>query len=168
MPGRIGDGGRLARGPQGSGRPTGGRLRVAEITDTDVDDVIALWRACDLTRPWNDPARDVADARIAPSATVLVGRLGDDVVAAVMAGYDGHRGWLYYLAVDPELRGGGYGRDLVVAGEAWLAAAGARKVQLMVRGTNDGVRGFYDALGYTAADVVVLSRWFEEPPGGAP
>ena len=83
-----------------------------------------------------------------------------------MAGYDGHRGWLYYLGVAPGLQGSGHGRALVVAAEAWLAAAGAVKVQLMVRRTNDAVLGFYERLGYDDQETVVLGRRFTSAPGG--
>lgn len=139
---------------------------VDEIRDADVEAVVALWRACDLTRPWNDPHRDIADARSTPTATVLVLRPADAdgarepavPVGSVMAGFDGHRGWIYYLAVDAGVRGVGHGRRLVVAAEAWLAAQGAPKVQLMVRTANAGVQGFYAALGYTDAECVVLGR----------
>ena len=144
---------------------------IDEVRDADVETVVALWRACDLTRPWNDPYRDLADARATSTATVLVlrpvppalpGATGaarvQEPVGSVMAGFDGHRGWLYYLAVDPAERDAGHGRRLVVAAEAWLAAQGALKVQLMVRQANETVVGFYTAMGYTDAQCVVLGR----------
>ena len=86
-----------------------------------------------------------------------------ELVATAMAGVDGHRGWLYYVAVDPRVQGRGKGRATVVAAEAWLAAQGARAVRLMVRSTNDAVRGFYERLGYADQECVVLGR-----PLGAP
>lgn len=143
-------------------------LTIEAATPDDVEAVVALWRACDLTRPWNDPVRDFHDAVLGATSAVLVGREprpdgaagAGDVVAAVMVGYDGHRGWVYYLGVDPARQGAGYGRELVVAAEAWLAAAGAVKVQLMVRRTNEKVVGFYAALGYTDQECVVLGRRF--------
>lgn len=131
-----------------------------EIADDDVESVVALWQACGLTRPWNDPYLDIADARRGPTSTVLVARRDGAVVAAVMACYDGHRGWLYYVAVAPDLQGDGLGKAAVAAGEDWLRSAGARKVQLMVRTTNDQVRGFYARLGYTDQETTVLGRWF--------
>ncbi|GAB2466115.1 GNAT family acetyltransferase [Xylanimonas ulmi] len=130
-----------------------------EIADDDVAQVVALWHACDLTRPWNDPHLDIADARANPASTVLVARDASGVVASVMAAYDGHRGWLYYVAVSPDLRGAGLGRAAVEAGEAWLRAAGARKTQLMVRTTNDQAVGFYERLGYADQSTTVLGRW---------
>lgn len=144
-------------------------LTIEAAALSDVDEVVALWRDCDLTRPWNDPVRDFQDAVLGETSTVLVAR--DDgrrgaVVGAIMAGFDGHRGWLYYLGVAPGLHGAGHGRALVVAAEAWLAAAGAVKVQLMVRRTNDAVVGFYERLGYEDQETVVLGRRFEPAPGG--
>jgi ribosomal protein S18 acetylase RimI-like enzyme len=80
------------------------------------------------------------------------------VLATAMVGVDGHRGWMYYLAVDPRVQGTGLGREMVVAAEAWLAAAGARAVRLMVRSTNDAVLGFYARLGYVDQECTVLGR----------
>ncbi|WP_235915548.1 GNAT family acetyltransferase [Puerhibacterium puerhi] len=153
------------------GDPVGGPLGTdplaaafREITDDDVAQVVALWEACGLTRPWNDPHVDIADARRGPTSTVLVLREPAAepaaVVATVMAGLDGHRGWLYYVAVAPDRQGSGLGRAAVAAGEAWLRAAGARKVQLMVRSTNTQVLGFYERLGYGDQATTVLGRWF--------
>src|SRR5690606_5193536 len=126
--------------------------RLREIRDDDVEQVVALWRDCDLTRPWNDPHRDIADARRNPTSTVLVALDATSaVVGSVLAGYEGHRGWLYYVAVRPELQGTGLGRRLVTAAEEWLRDAGASRVRLMVRTSNAAVQGFYATLGY--ADV---------------
>ncbi|MFF3065147.1 GNAT family acetyltransferase [Oerskovia sp. NPDC057915] len=137
-----------------------GGVDFREITDDDVEQVVALWEACGLARPWNDAHLDVADARTAPSSTVLVahGDTPGTVVATAMAGFDGHRGWVYYVAVVPDLQGTGLGRDAVVAAEAWLASQGVRKVRLMVRTTNTQVLGFYERLGYVDAECTVLGR----------
>lgn len=132
-----------------------------EITDADVDQVVELWRECGLTRPWNDPHLDIADARAGSTSTVLVARADGRVGASAMAGLDGHRGWLYYVAVAPGLQGTGLGRAAVVAAEAWLVARGARKIQLMVRTTNTDVLGFYQQLGYADQECTVLGRWVE-------
>jgi ribosomal protein S18 acetylase RimI-like enzyme len=132
-----------------------------EITDADVEQVVELWRVCGLTRPWNDPRVDIADARAGDGSTVLVARAEGRVAATAMAGHDGHRGWLYYVAVAPEARSTGLGRAAVVAAEAWLVARGARKIQLMVRTTNTDVLSFYERLGYTDQECTVLGRWVE-------
>lgn len=138
------------------------------IGDGDVKAVVALWQRCGLTVPWNDPHRDIATARSVADADVLVGEDGGTLVASVMVGYDGHRGWLYYLAADPDRQGQGLGRATMAAAEAWFAARGVPKAELMVRRTNDKVHGFYQALGWTEEPVTVFSRRFDDtPPLGA-
>src|SRR5207248_4305673 len=77
------------------------KLTISPIADADVEAVIALWQRCGLTRPWNDPAGDIAFARRGPNATILLGRAEGALVASAMVGHDGHRGWVYYVAVDP-------------------------------------------------------------------
>jgi ribosomal protein S18 acetylase RimI-like enzyme len=136
-------------------------LSIAAIEDGDIADVIALWQACGLTRPWNDPAADIALARKGPNATVLVGRDGGSLVASVLVGHDGHRGWVYYVAVDPECRHNGYGRVIMAAAEDWLRARGLEKLQLMVRGDNAEVQTFYQSLGYLKQDRVVFAKWLD-------
>ncbi len=106
---------------------------IRPIEDADIPAVIALWHAAGVARPWNDPATDIAFARRGPHGTVLVAEIEGSVAATAMAGEDGHRGWLYYVAVAPERQGGGLGRVMVEAAEAWLAARGVWKVQLLVR-----------------------------------
>jgi ribosomal protein S18 acetylase RimI-like enzyme len=118
-----------------------------------------LWDACGLIRPWNDPAADFNLALGGPASTVLLARSGTGTTTrSVMVGFDGHRGWVYYLAVDPAHRGDGLGRALMMAAEAWLRGHGCPKIQLMVRGDNAAARGFYDALGYEVQDVVTIGR----------
>lgn len=132
---------------------------VSAVTVADERAVVALWESAGLTRPWNDPSADLRSALETPTSTVLGARTPEgDLVGTVMVGYDGHRGWVYYLAVDETHRGAGLGRALMVAAEAWLVAEGAPKIQLMVRDTNTAVLGFYAALGYTDQSCVVLGR----------
>ncbi len=130
----------------------------AEITDADLDAVVDLWRRCGLTRPWNDPYEDIAHARRAADAVILISREAERVIATVMVGFDGHRGWVYYLAVDPDARGGGRGRAMMAAAEAWLRARCAPKIQLMVRDDNAAALGFYDRLGFDRQAVVTLGK----------
>jgi ribosomal protein S18 acetylase RimI-like enzyme len=132
-----------------------------EAHDADAGEVIALWEACGLTRPWNEPAADFARAVAGPASAVLLLHEGDALVASVMTGCDGHRGWVYYLAVAPERRRAGLGRAMMDAAEAWLRARGAPKLQLMVREDNDEALGFYDALGLERQNVVTLGRFFK-------
>ena len=114
----------------------------------DAEAVVALWRAAGLTRPWNDPHQDIERKLSVQPELFLVAMDVDAVIGSVMAGYDGHRGWLYYLASDPARRGEGIARALVAAAEERLLAMGCPKVQLMVRPENEAARGFYAALGY--------------------
>ena len=113
---------------------------------------MALWESVGLTRPWNDPRKDIARKLAVQPELFLVAEDEDRVVGSVMAGYDGHRGWLYYLASDPGRRGEGIARGLVAEVEVRLLAMGCPKVQLMVRPDNASARGFYDALGYEPFD----------------
>ena len=136
-------------------------LAVTDIADGDVATVIALWQACGLTRPWNDPAADIALARRGPHSTVLIGRDGAEIVATAMVGHDGHRGWVYYVATNPDRRAKGYGRAIMNAVEDWLRATGIPKLQLLVRRENVGVAAFYQSIGYEEAQTVVFAKWLD-------
>jgi ribosomal protein S18 acetylase RimI-like enzyme len=136
-------------------------LDVAPIADGDIPAVIALWQACGLTRPWNDPASDIALARRGPHSTVLIGRDTGVIVATAMVGHDGHRGWVYYVATDPARRGQGLGRAMMNAAENWLRAAGIPKLQLMVRRDNAKAGAFYQSIGYEEQQTVVFGKWLD-------
>jgi ribosomal protein S18 acetylase RimI-like enzyme len=136
-------------------------LAIAEIADADIADVIALWQRCGLTRPWNNPAADIALARNGANAAVLVGRDGGGIVASVLVGHDGHRGWVYYVAVDPDCRHKGYGRLVMDAAEAWLRGRGIEKLQLMVRPDNSQVQTFYQSLGYIEQERIIYAKWLD-------
>jgi hypothetical protein len=136
-------------------------LDIGEIDDGDVEAVVTLWERCGLTRPWNDPHADIALARTGDTSTVLVGRQGGQIVASVMVGCDGHRGWVYYLSVEPDQQGRGLGRAMMRAAEAWTRSLGVPKIQLMVRGSNVETIGFYRAIGYLQEDTVVLGKRFD-------
>jgi ribosomal protein S18 acetylase RimI-like enzyme len=136
-------------------------LSIAPIAEADVADVIALWQACGLTRPWNNPAADIALARRGPNSAILIGRDGDAMVATALVGHDGHRGWVYYVAVDPARREKGFGRAIMNAAEDWLRARGIEKLQLMVRGDNSKVRDFYGSLGYLEQERVLFAKWLD-------
>ena len=124
----------------------------------DVSELAALWEACGLTRPWNDPASDARLAITGPASAILGIRAGGALAASVMTGFDGHRGWVYYLAVAPPCRQRGYGRALMAAAEAWLRARHAPKIQLMVRADNDAALGFYAAIGYAVQPVTIIGK----------
>ena len=139
-------------------------MDIGEIDDGEAEAVAALWKACGLTRPWNDPIADIDLARRSPETALLVGREGGAVVGSVMVGHDGHRGWVYYLAVAPDRRRAGHGAALMAAAERWLQARRLPKLQLMVRRTNPEVLGFYAAIGFKDQDVVVLGKWIDGRP----
>jgi hypothetical protein len=134
-------------------------LRIQAYEDADEGEVVALWRDCGLLVPHNDPVADIAFCLASGHGEVFVGREEDSVVAALMVGHDGHRGWLYYLAVDPGRRHAGLAREITAHAERWLAGLGVRKVQLMIRDTNTAVRDFYAAIGYAEEPRVIMARW---------
>ena len=136
-------------------------LSITAIVDADISDVVALWQACGLTRPWNDPEADIALARRRANSTVLIGRNGAAIVATAMVGHDGHRGWVYYVAVDPDHRAQGHGRTIMNAAEDWLRQAGIAKLQLLVRRTNAKAGAFYQSLGYAEAETIVFAKWLD-------
>ncbi|NBB66123.1 GNAT family acetyltransferase [Pseudomonas sp. ODNR1LW] len=131
---------------------------IRPVRDGEDEAVVGLWSVCGLTRPWNDPVADLKQAKEGPASTVLVAADDDAISGAVMVGFDGHRGWVYYLAVDPGRRGNGLGRRLMAAAQDWLTKRGAPKLQLMLRSDNEAALGFYQRLGLERQDVVVLGR----------
>lgn len=169
-------------------RLDGIEIAIGHAADADTDALAALWERAGLTRPWNDPHADIALARRGPHSTILVARAvgpqqqarnavpGPDlreegeanrdgeavavgrIAGSAMVGHDGHRGWVYYLAVEPELQGKGIGRALLRAVEDWLRARAIPKLMLLVRPDNEKVRGFYLAEGYLEEPRVVFSR----------
>ncbi len=124
----------------------------------DCCDVITLWQNCGLTRPWNDAAGDFTRAIDNPASDILCLEKSGRLVATVMVGYDGHRGWVYYLGVSPDSRAQGLGRHLMEVAEIWLRERNAPKIQLMVREDNKQAIGFYEALGYEVQPVVTIGR----------
>jgi ribosomal protein S18 acetylase RimI-like enzyme len=143
----------------------GATLAIAPLRDGDADAVAALWGRCGLTRPWNDPHRDIALAMRGPNSTILAGRQGEVIVATVMVGHDGHRGWVYYVGVDPAQQGSGVGRALMTAAEDWLRLRGLQKVELLIRTENDKVQRFYETLGYEVEPRIVMSKWLDGREG---
>ncbi|MCD2191870.1 GNAT family acetyltransferase [Actinomycetospora endophytica] len=140
-------------------------MLIETLPATQTAAAVALWHETGLTRPWNDPAADLTRALNGPSSTVLAavdGHRGADnlLIGTVMVGHDGHRGWAYYLAVSPSRRRHGIGRALMHTAEQWLAGR-VPKLQLMVRSENAAAAQFYQQLGYTPSDVLVLARWID-------
>jgi ribosomal protein S18 acetylase RimI-like enzyme len=120
--------------------------------------VIKLWQACGLTVAWNNPKADIDRKHADSPELFFIGELGDKLVASCMAGYDGHRGWIYFLAVKSSQQRNGLASKLVAHVESALMGMGCPKVQLMVRHTNDSVISFYESIGYNPDPVVVLSK----------
>jgi ribosomal protein S18 acetylase RimI-like enzyme len=136
-------------------------VEVRELIGSDASSVVALWAEAGLTRPWNDPASDFQRALSGTTSAVLGLKHDNELIGTVMVGYDGHRGWVYYLAVGKAHQREGIGTELMSAAEQWLRKMGAVKVQLMVRNENDSARNFYGSIGYETSEVKVLSRWLE-------
>jgi ribosomal protein S18 acetylase RimI-like enzyme len=133
-------------------------MEIGAIEDGDVEAVLELWARCGLLHPDNDPRADIARARSTPGATLLVGRKDGVVIAAALAGFDGHRGWVYYLAVAPNSQRAGHGKAMLDAAERWLRERGAPKTMLLVAEANSGARGFYERLGYARSPVLTLGK----------
>jgi ribosomal protein S18 acetylase RimI-like enzyme len=144
-----------------STKSNGPALTVTSIEDSEIPEVTRLWQRCGLTREWNDPAGDIALARKENNATVLLGRRDGALVASVLVGHDGHRGWVYYVSVDPDHRLKDYGREIMTAAEDWLRERGIAKLQLMVRDDNARVRAFYETLGYYDQKRVTFAKWLD-------
>lgn len=133
-------------------------MDIQEASEKDIKNIIELWELCGLTRPWNDPEKDINFAMQSDNATVLVGKYDDFLVASAMAGHDGHRGAAYYVSVHPQYQGRGYGRQLIEAIEGWLQGKGVWKINLLIREDNARVIDFYKELGYEDGKTVQLGK----------
>ena len=136
----------------------GATLVIAPLRDDEIETAVALWDEAGLLRPWNDPRADIALAISRTSSDVLAGHIGDALVATAMVGHDGHRGWVYYLAVLKALRGRGVGQKMMRACENWCRVRQVPKLQLMIRGDNAPTQAFYDRIGYVRSDVLVMTK----------
>ena len=133
-------------------------MQIRAFHPGDETAVIALWQECGLTRPWNDPRADIARKLTEQPELFLVGTLGDEVIASAMVGFDGHRGWVYYLAVASRHRKQSYGRALMEEAERLLTQRGCPKLNLQVRSSNAEVIEFYRRLGYVQDETVSLGK----------
>lgn len=139
-------------------------MKTTPIVDADIPVVVDLWQRCNLARPWNDSAADIALARRDENSDILIGRDGNSIVASVLVGHDGHRGWVYYVAVDPDHQGKDFGRAIMAAAEDWLRARGIEKLMLLVRSDNTKVQKFYEKLDYVEQDRVLYAKWLDGRP----
>jgi len=136
-------------------------VKIRRFEPQDENAVVALWEACGLTRSWNDPAKDIARKISDSPVGFLVGCEDGEIVGSVMVGYDGHRGWVNYLAVAPSARRQGYGGLLMAKAEAHLKQVGCPKLNLQVRSVNESVLAFYERLGYTREERVSFGKQLE-------
>ncbi len=134
------------------------RLEIRPYREADEDAVVALWHECDLVRPWNDPIKDIGRKLRIQRELFLVGFRNGRLVATVMAGYEGHRGWINYLAVAPNSRKRGFGRLLMDEAEARLREMGCPKINLHVRRSNAEAARFYRSMGYAEDDVLSMGK----------
>ncbi len=133
-------------------------MKIRPFQPEDTAAVITLWSECGLLAPQNDPAKDIDRKMQVDPGGFLVGEADGRIIAACMAGYEGHRGWINYLAVSPEHRRRGLGRQIMAAAEDYLKTAGCPKINLQVRAANTGVMAFYAALGFVVDDVVSMGK----------
>jgi len=133
-------------------------MEIRSFRESDRSSVIELWSSCDLTRPWNDPDKDISRKLRVQPELFFVGEVGGKLVASAMAGYDGHRGSVFYLAVSPDCQGQGLGRMLMGKIEATLEAMGCPKVNIVVRSSNEAVLAFYRRLDYSIDEVVSIGK----------
>lgn len=141
-------------------------MQIRPFLESDESPVVALWVECGLTRPWNDPHKDILRKLKLQREMFLVVEAEGEIVGSVMAGYEGHRGWLNYLAVAPSHRGKGYGAKLMHHVEQLLLQAGCPKISLQIRAQNTAVMDFYRRLGYARDEVVSMGKRLipDEPP----
>jgi ribosomal protein S18 acetylase RimI-like enzyme len=137
-------------------------LDIRPYQDKDLAQVIELWQVCSLAVPWNNPEKDIARKLSVSPDLFLVGEISGEIIASVMAGYEGHRGWINYLAVSPRFQRSGYGRQIMVEAEVRLKEKGCPKINLQVRTKNKAVISFYKSLGYAVDEVVSLGKRLEE------
>ena len=136
-------------------------MKIRAFEDADEAAVVALWTHCGLVRPWNDPHKDVARKKQVQRDLFLVAEQGGEIVGAVMGGYEGHRGWVNYLAVHESQRRNGLGRTLMAEVETRLRALGCPKINLQVRNDNRGALAFYTRIGFTEDASVSLGKRLE-------
>ena len=136
-------------------------MQIRAFHPDDEAAVVSLWQSCGLIRAWNDPHKEIRRKLQVGPDLFLVGLLDGKLIACVMAGYEGHRGWLNYLAVAPEHQRRGYASAIVDEAERLLRAAGCPKINLQIRASNRDVIDFYCRLGYSVDDVVSMGKRLE-------
>jgi ribosomal protein S18 acetylase RimI-like enzyme len=138
------------------------QLFIRPFQTEDEAAVVSLWQLCELTVPWNNPYKDIARKLKVQPELFLVGMLEKHLIASVMGGYDGHRGWINYLAVHPDFQGQGYAKQIMASVESELRKTGCPKINLQVRSGNDKVNTFYQKLGFTEDRALSMGKRLEE------
>ena len=134
------------------------QMLVRPYRTDDEESLVSLWQVCALTVPWNNPHKDIARKLQVQPELFLVGILDSSLIATVMGGYDGHRGWINYLAVHPDFQGKGYGQEIMNSVETGLREMGCPKIILQIRTGNDKIESFYQKLGFTNDQVVSMGK----------
>lgn len=144
------------------------KLHIRIYHESDESEVISLWKRCGLVKPWNNPHQDIQRKLKVNPELFLVGESDGQLIATVMGGYEGHRGWINYLAVDPDLQRQGLAKEMMDAVEIPLRQMGCPKINLQIRETNLGVIQFYEAIGYKHDPVVSMAKRLvlDEPHDG--
>ena len=133
-------------------------LLIRPFQTEDEDALVALWKMCELTVPWNNPHKDIARKLQVQPELFLVGILDNSLIATVMGGYEGHRGWINYLAVHQDFQGKGYGQEIMNSVETGLREMGCPKINLQIRTGNNKIASFYQKLGFTNDHVVSMGK----------
>jgi ribosomal protein S18 acetylase RimI-like enzyme len=136
-------------------------MQIRAFEAADEEEVIALWSRCGLLRPWNDPRKDIVRKQSVQRDLFLVAIVDGAIAATLMAGYEGHRGWINYLAVDPTLRRRGIGRALMAEAELRLRQLGCPKINLQIRRDNPEAIAFYERIGFREDPVVSFGKRLE-------
>jgi ribosomal protein S18 acetylase RimI-like enzyme len=133
-------------------------FHIRQYSPEDQKAVIELWQKCNLMRPWNNPRLDIERKLKVNPELFLVGFIDTKVIATVMGGYEGHRGWVNYLAVDPEYQRKELGQQIMKAIEGKIIALGCPKINLQIRTDNLSAVSFYKSIGYKTDDVISMGK----------
>ena len=137
-------------------------LLIRPFKEGDEEALVSLWNMCKLTVPWNNPYKDIARKLKVQAELFFVGYLEDKLIASVMAGYDGHRGWINYFAVHPDFQARGYGKQLLDNVENGLRELGCPKINLQIREGNDKVFSYYQKLGFVEEKRINMGKRLED------
>ncbi|MBN2182797.1 MAG: GNAT family acetyltransferase [Sedimentisphaerales bacterium] len=137
-------------------------FKVRQFHTNDTENVIELWQKCGLVAPQNNPERDIERKLDVNPEWFLIGELEGVIIATCMVGYEGHRGWINYLAVSPQYRRRGFAMRLMLEAEEILKNAGCPKINLQIRSSNKDVIAFYEAIGFRKDDVLSMGKRLEQ------